>query len=601
MESSDPCAGFPLAIDVAGDRYYLGAERPVELGYKSRRDFITAFGTDSAAECLIRKYMYIGNNPLKVVFDSSEEKDVLIQVLEKRANALRSSNKFNSSILANTVIQRNYSNLVKLIEGLKGEDYVPSSRNYFAALKRATGKLAEARPSVLKPTKEYKDYAMKISDDAKFQLILEMAWYLMHPELVPQKAQRRWFKLVKRLDTMRLEDLTGLSGAIQALKGTDEAKPILNYFKSINLKDIMDAAHLEDITKDKLTTAVSASCETDKDKMRQRLEVLLKLLATKGYLQGNSINAVLNISKNDSVILSDLSGSILRSVQAGGAAAEMTEGLRQSMLPLFDYFSGMYDPVYSVLDDAIDQMDDANKPSIVEIVRLLHIITKLNIDNDPTKYGVYRVKGISPTVIQFVENLIKSTQQHTDKLEDDEKKQYFEDLEVLPRIRLSTVVNQFSKTYKDPKKLPFVSLMTLGSAFTIPDEEVMEDPNNGIIYKSMKSHGVSSANKTLSSLNFGQFNEAIKAFFNENVLYIVSNSENEKIPLRLFDIDTSEIELDDTAVSGVEVENNYLNMLLINDVPLFMEDILDVDLNNILNDASFALATFISLKEIFSN
>jgi hypothetical protein len=143
--------------------------------------------------------------------------------------------------------------------------------------------------------------------------------------------------------------------------------------------------------------------------------------------------------------------------------------------------------------------------------------------------------------------------------------------------------------------------MTLGSTFTIPSEDVIEDPNNGIIYKSMKSHGVSSANKTLSSLNFGQFNEAIKAFFTENVLYIVSNSGNEKIPLLLFDLDVAEIELDDTAVSGVEDENNYLNKLLINDVPLYMEDVLDVDLDNILNDASYALATFISLKEIFSN
>jgi len=95
----DPCPNLSLAIDVAGDKYYLGTDRPVELGYKSRKDFFLAFGDDAETQCLLRKYMPIANNVLKTVFDSKEDRDQLIQILELRAQSLKASNQFNSSVL----------------------------------------------------------------------------------------------------------------------------------------------------------------------------------------------------------------------------------------------------------------------------------------------------------------------------------------------------------------------------------------------------------------------------------------------------------------------------------------------------------------------
>lgn len=617
MSYSDPCPNLSLAIDVAGDKYYLGTDRTVELGYKSRKDFLNAFGDNTDTICLLRKYMPIANDLSKTVFDSEEERTRLVQILEARAGALKASNQFNSSILKNIVIQRNYTGLLKAIEVLKGEPYKPKDFGLKEKLKGLKG----AVPSAFTPTSVYKEYAMKLTDEQKIQLVLEMSWFLMHPELVPKKAQRRWFKLVKRLDMLRLDEFAGLSSKIQELMQKNPGKPLLDYFKSINLGKAMGLSNISDLNTIQPTTLdeiFMLGCEQDKSVLEDRLRTILQLLKAKEYLSDAQIQQLEDLRNKDAGdILNDLSGSIVESpgmppeiVQSGGAEEkEISHGLRKSLIPFFDYFSGMYDPVYGVLDGAISQINPSDKPSVEELVRLFNIVSKINPENDPKKYGVYRLVGFQKSVVEFVRHLIKSTEFHTDKLSDSEKKEYFEDLEKLPRIRLSSVVNQFSSTYKDPTTLPFVSLMLIGAGITIKEKGDIEDPNNGFISKSMKSHGVSSANKTLASLNFGQIQDAITEYFGgakseseseSDNIYIVCNSDNTKLPLVLYDIDINTVKLDDTAIYGVLLENNYFNKLTVGNDPLYLDDLLGIDNENILNEAGFALAIFISLKDLFN-
>ncbi len=619
----DPCPNLSLAVDIAGDKYFLGTDRPVELGYKSRRDFINAFGDNSDVMCLLRKYMSFGSNPLKTVFDSEDERNALIRILETRASTLKNSNQFNSSVLASTIIQRNYLNLLRVIEGLKGEPYKP--RDWGISGKLAKLKGALPKPSIITPTSTYKAYAEALTDDQKVQLVLEMAWFLLHPELVPKKAERRWFKLVKRLDTLRLNDMMGLSTKIQEITQNNPGKPFINYFKTLNLKKLMDISGTNLNTLDNMTLdhIFMMGCEQEKEIIKQRLHTILNLLAAKRYLTEGDIQLISELGsvENNNEIdekMSDLSGSLVinpgsasASLSGGGSCSatgilfqtggaeeqEMSKGLRKGLVPFFDYFSGMYDPVYGVLDKAIDEME--SKPNVEELVRLFNIISKINPENDPKKYGIYRINGLEKPIHEFVRVLIKSTEFHTDKLSDNDKKEYLEDLSVLPRIRLSSVVNQFSSTYKDPDTLPFISLMLVGAGITIPDEDTIEDPNKGFIRKSMDSHGVSSANKTLSSLNFGQVTQAIQEFFTDNGLYIICNSEKDKLPLVLYDIDINSVKLEDTVVSGVLLENNYFNKLTVGNDPLYLDDLLNVDNQNILNEAVFALAIFISLKDLF--
>ena len=53
-----------MFIDVGGDRYYLGADKPIDLAYKGRVDFVNTFlknaneDTKKNTEYLLRIYMY---------------------------------------------------------------------------------------------------------------------------------------------------------------------------------------------------------------------------------------------------------------------------------------------------------------------------------------------------------------------------------------------------------------------------------------------------------------------------------------------------------------------------------------------------------------
>jgi hypothetical protein len=66
----DSFSYLPQTVDIGGDIYFLGPERHINLGFKSRKQFLDTFGTNSETEGLLRKYMNLsvkGKN--KLLFD----------------------------------------------------------------------------------------------------------------------------------------------------------------------------------------------------------------------------------------------------------------------------------------------------------------------------------------------------------------------------------------------------------------------------------------------------------------------------------------------------------------------------------------------------
>ena len=60
-------------IDIGGDRYFMGTQKPIESGFKNRKHYLNAFGTEMETERLLRKYMYYSIKDKKnLVFDSQE-------------------------------------------------------------------------------------------------------------------------------------------------------------------------------------------------------------------------------------------------------------------------------------------------------------------------------------------------------------------------------------------------------------------------------------------------------------------------------------------------------------------------------------------------
>ena len=82
----DPYPNLPQVIDVGGDRYFMGPQKPIELAFKSRKDYIDSFGKDPKTEYLLRRYMYVDIKPKKELrFDKPQDKSDLIAILKKRA------------------------------------------------------------------------------------------------------------------------------------------------------------------------------------------------------------------------------------------------------------------------------------------------------------------------------------------------------------------------------------------------------------------------------------------------------------------------------------------------------------------------------------
>ena len=212
----DKYSYLPQTVDIGGDIYSLGAENPVNLGFKNRNQFLDTFGSKS--ESLLRKYMnYSVKGKNKLVFDSPEDKNELIKILKKRATVLKTSNGFTNSTLKSEIFKRSYLYIQKLIADLEG-----SGSN---SIKVDDEACATAK-------KQIKD----IKDDHKFQIILEMAWYLLHPDDVPSEVGCEWAKMIKQLDTLRLGDI--VAEIREADRASEPSKNAFNYFKKINLQTV---------------------------------------------------------------------------------------------------------------------------------------------------------------------------------------------------------------------------------------------------------------------------------------------------------------------------------------------------------------------------
>jgi hypothetical protein len=57
-EFIDQFSNLPQVIDLGGDKYFMGPQKPIELGFKSRKNYLDSFGSDRETEYLLRKYMF---------------------------------------------------------------------------------------------------------------------------------------------------------------------------------------------------------------------------------------------------------------------------------------------------------------------------------------------------------------------------------------------------------------------------------------------------------------------------------------------------------------------------------------------------------------
>ena len=553
MAIFDPHSDLPQTIDIGGDIYSLGTEKSVNLGFKSRKQFLDTFGENSNSERLLRKYMnYSLKGKQNLVFESPEDKEKLLKILRNRANNLKESEKFTSSILKNTIIRRSYLNILKIIQELEGSDNKKTNHDLFKFM----------NIDILPCTKA-KKYIKSIDDDHKFQLILEMAWYLLHPDEATSKLGCEWAKLIKQLDTLRPADI-----AAEIRKNDTSMEPTknaFNYFKKINLQTVAKSETIKNALDEAKRLATQIQDETAANEVKKRLELLLNILEMKKYLdKGDNTNkSIKNIE----------SSMIINPMKGGGAA--LNKPLGMAMKPLFDYFKVVYDPIYTFLENSIR----ANKNNIVipQLTTLLHICNNLNPSDTNISgghtYGVYRIINVDSELLQFINNMINETSKYISPLTDIDKNTFNKQLFRLPKVRLSSLSNTASNsTYKDSNNI-YIQFFTMGTNINIMSKSILKE----------------------------ELNNAVKEFYKEDNIYIVctkSDNITEQIPINVYDIDYSLVDVSNNTTNIDNIPENYFNKNkdMLSDI--YFENLLDIKPYTVYNDTELALSIFIALKEL---
>jgi hypothetical protein len=399
-------------------------------------------------------------------------------------------------------------------------------------------------------------------------MILEMAWYLLHPDKVPSEIGCDWAKLVKELERLRMGDIVQSIHEAEIKSGIEPSKNALNYFKKINLQTVVKKDTIKNALDQAKELATEIQDETANESVKKRLKLLLDILEMKKYLSNKfTVNTdgmkIISTSEERNTI----DKSMITNPMKGGA---LVIPLGMAMKPLFDYFKVVYDPIYSFLEESIIEYKKTNQIIIPQLTSLLHICNNIK----PDTYGVYRITNIDKELLSFIKFMINITSQHINKFANDVDKNTFnKQVFKLPKVRLSSISDvaliTTNKIYKDPRKLPLTQFFVMGANINYLSKSVLKEDTN----------------------------TAIKDFYNENNIYI-TYAESEKIPINVYDIDYSKVDVNNNTNKIDNLPNNYFNKNKDNLTDLYFDALLDITQYTVYNDAELALSIFIAFKEL---
>lgn len=590
IHSQEPLPDLPMVVDVGGDRYHMG-DRHLNLGYNNYKDFINIFGKERETERILRQYLYlrVGEQAGIEFYGDQGKKDKteLVKILKKRLAQLTQNKNFTSNQLNKVKLQRIYANIQKILVDIGDSEMVANTMSEeFIKNKEALVELSK-------------------DSDRIFQLILEIIWYLFHPDRVPKDVEQEWASLIHKMSKLSVGDL------VKSIKQSGSvSNNSFNYFKKIRLNQMAEKDALPNALEEAKAMVLEVEEETSDDKAKEMVSKLLQLLETKRILQSNdpaNLNAEV-IKKADKWIMSKpfttksvlfKSGDVPDTPfwQSGGEGftkdfIQLTKSMYSAMTPLFEHFRIMYDPIYSMLESGTSAVN------ITHPIILLHLCTQLQkkvSKEGAYQYGIYRISGIPKELLSFIKRYLNRTKAYLGALEpkgdDAPKRQFVRQLFSLPRVRLSSLItDRQNSAYKDPKVISYLQFFVMNENFTFPQEfaEFIHDKN------------IAKEDQT-------PIYDAMKQLFTPNDLYIVCtsaedasllgqevNSSTTNIPMKNYIIDYRTINPNQPDFKG-SIPKNYFNDKEKESV--FFEQMVKQTPFVTYNDAELALSILIAFKE----
>lgn len=226
-------------------------------------------------------------------------------------------------------------------------------------------------------------------------------------------------------------------------------------------------------------------------------------------------------------------------VQSGGS---MDPLFRRAMLPLFDHFRVMFDPIYSMLESnhLTSQSSLSSSRLFVSLSLLFYMCHHLHRrSSDRHVDCIYRVRHLPAAVLSFFHEQLRGTRTYVKGLSSSKKREFVQQLTRLPAVRLSSL----------PAGHTSFSFYLLNENMTLPTAQEWVDPTY--------------SNRTTA------VHDALSEFFTDRHLYVVCG-DTHHVPLRIRDVDGRSLRKDD-----VRVDPLYSHRL--NRTPLFLDEIVTFD------------------------
>ena len=348
----------------------------------------------------------------------------------------------------------------------------------------------------------------------QYLLLLEVAWQLSQPSM-----SSTWTLHLDAIHRLRLRELPQ---EIRAIQDTPEVQP-RNVFERVPAPGV-------------------ASVEGN-PALQNRIRALLTIL----HMQKASAIAQ--------------AGGSYDPIQDGG---KMDHLFRHAMLPLFDHFRVMFDPIYSMLESHHLTSTLSSSRLFSSLSSLFYMCHHLHQrSSDRHVNCIYRVHHLPAVVMSFFQEQLRGTRSYVKGLTAPKKREFVQQLSHLPAVRLSSL------------KVGHASFQfyLLNENMTLPTAAEWVDQTY--------------SNRTTA------IHESLSEFFTDRHLYVVCGGAHH-VPLRIRDVDGRSLRKDDVSMDPL-----YSHRL--NRTPLFMDEVFTFDPHVLYLDTELVLSMLLVSKDQLSS
>jgi hypothetical protein len=303
----------------------------------------------------------------------------------------------------------------------------------------------------------------------------------------------------------------------------------MNYFKNIDIKDVIHQSSKNQAMNRIKNMVLFPGSDSGKE-MKQRIRELMSILTMKKFLEDPLVyRDGLPVIKDTDL---QRSKDHMPTRITGGAGDGLAAPLGMAMLPLFDYFKEVYDPIYSFIEEAMDAFEESNPMLsssadrfMSELLHLLQFVTHLKRGTDGSvPFGIYKINNMPPIMVQFISFLLTYTKDHpmAETASKEERDEFKENLFKLPVFRVTTFRRGYGSN-KPMEGIPFIQFVMLNHNLAVKKDSNFANQPAGLVEKYKKA----------------------LTFFQENQVYMVistSNLSNDtKTPMNTYVVDYAEV------------------------------------------------------------